>query len=157
MEFRINLENNVRFHLIKKHILRFFWIHSGGPAFILPLPNMKVDTPGTSHMRKDLFRKRGTRKCWVVPGRKRSTLAGRASAWTPDSLMGTSGYIWPLLKATSKPSPWVRKGEVKHPFVRKYELLLVSQSRWVNEGNSGDSEQNTLTAPVYKRLLQIQN
>lgn len=156
MEFRINLENNVGFRLIQKYTLRFFWIQSGGSALILSLHNMKLDSLEYFTDEREATLKKVLGNAELC--QEGSTLAGRVSAQTPGSFLGTSGYISPLLKSTSKPGPYVRIGERKHPFAMKCELFLESQ-RVVGSirTNSGNSKQNTLTAHVDKHLPNIQN
>ena len=119
MEFRINLENNVGFHLIKKHILRFFWIQFEGPALILSLPNMKLDTVGYFTDEKGPARKKRYREMLSCAGKDAHGLEGLVHR--PDSFLGISAYILPLLKSTSTPGPWVRIDEMKYPLTMKCE------------------------------------
>lgn len=120
-------------------------------------PQYETGHPRVLHRWKRSYSKK------EVPGnaelcQEGSTLAGRVSAQTSDLFLGTSGYISPLLKSTSKPGPCIRIGERKHPFAMKCELFVESQ-RVVESirANSGDSKQNTLTARVDKHLPHIQN
>lgn len=82
---------------------------------------MKLDTLGYFTDRKDRLTKRGPRKCWAVLERKRTLVTDQCA--DPRLL---PGHLWlsPFLKSTSKPGPWVRIGEMKHPLLWSVSYFL---------------------------------
>lgn len=130
VEFRINLENNIVFHLIKKPILRCFWIQSGGPAFILSLPNMKLNNWGYFIDEKATTQKKRYREMLSCAGQQKENTGWQDQCPDPRLLPGQLFSL--LLKFASKPGPWVTIGGMKHPFAMKYELFLVSQTVLIN-------------------------
>lgn len=144
------------------YILRFFffWIQSGGPAFILSLPpQYESRCHRVFSQIRNLLKKKKKKQ---VPGNAELYQEGKGAQWLKGLVHRFQSPSWALpvtlhhFKIHLKTWPLVRRGELKLLFVMKCELFLLSHG-WVIYGYSEDLEHNSLTAPIGKHLLQKQN